>query len=84
MNHDCVPRINALLAEHNTQLACAISFSEPTLELILVATVKLDGKARKKPQSMFASFCPFCGVNLNPKPPATDGYPQCDGEDSYE
>ena len=62
--HDCVRRINEQLKPHNTALAGAICFSEPERELIQVATVKADQKMRVKPRLMFASFCPFCGVNL--------------------
>lgn len=64
MAHDCTKRINELLATRNTELASAISFSSPESELIQVATVKKDSKQRGKPVAMFASFCPFCGVQL--------------------
>ena len=64
--HECVRQINALLAEHNTQVATAISFSDPGRELIQVATVKKDGSKRGKPRTFFASFCPFCGKSLSP------------------
>jgi hypothetical protein len=62
--HDCVRRINALLTESNTQIETALSFSNPTRELIRVATCKRDTNKRGKPVAFFASFCPFCGVSL--------------------
>jgi hypothetical protein len=63
MSHDCVARINALLAERNTVIAQAISFGPPR-ELIQIATAKADHKVRGKPALFFASHCPFCGAKL--------------------
>ncbi len=62
--HDCVKRVNALLAEKNTEISVAISFATPTRELIRVATVKANPNLRGKPVNFFASFCPICGVKL--------------------
>lgn len=62
--HDCVKQINDLLVPHNTRLAMAFSFSEPSRELIALRTEKVDSKVRGKPVSFFAAFCPFCGVKL--------------------
>jgi hypothetical protein len=62
--HDCVARLNKQLAEHNTCLAFALSFSAPSRELIQVTTVKARDEVRKKPMALYASFCPFCGVKL--------------------
>lgn len=64
--HDCVDRINGLLAEHNTQLMQVITFG-PGPERIALATQKLDDKVRKKPVLFFASHCPFCGIKLETK-----------------
>jgi hypothetical protein len=63
--HDCIERMNEQLKEHNTALAGAIDFSGKNRELIQVATVKADSALRKKPSTLFASFCPFCGNALN-------------------
>lgn len=62
--HTCVQEVNAQLERHNTALASAFSLGRPQQELILLATVKADSKKRGKPVSMYASFCPFCGVSL--------------------
>lgn len=62
--HDCVQRMNAALAEHNTQIAVAISFTEPSRELIKVTTCKTDSGKRGKPMTVLATFCPFCGKSL--------------------
>ena len=62
--HDCFERINEKLKPYNTRLAMSIDLSGKNRELIQVATVKADIDVRKKPTSMFASYCPFCGVKL--------------------
>lgn len=64
MSHDCVKTLNEQLAQYNTQVAGAISFSDPSRELIQVVTAKADPRVRGKPRALFASFCPFCGVSL--------------------
>lgn len=64
MSHNCVEKINALLAEHNTRLMGIISFG-PGPERIALATVKADDKVRKKPALFFATYCPMCGVKLD-------------------
>lgn len=66
MAHDCVTRVNEKLALHNTKLAEIISLSEKPRELIQVTTTKRNAAARGKPVAMFASYCPFCGAELNP------------------
>lgn len=64
MSHDCIKRINEQLSEHNTRIATALSIYETSRELIQITTVKANDAVRKKPAMMFASFCPFCGINL--------------------
>lgn len=64
MSHDCIRRVNELLREHNTVISQAVSFSDPSRELIQVATAKVDSLVRSKPKALFASFCPFCGLKL--------------------
>lgn len=64
MAHDCVARINALLAEYNTALASFITFGDGP-ERIALMTQKADDKVRKKPALFFASYCPMCGIKLD-------------------
>ena len=64
MSHDCVKRINELLAPHNTALASIISFDVNAPERIALMTEKVDAKNRKKPVLFLASFCPMCGLHL--------------------
>lgn len=62
--HTCIQEINERLREHNTRLAVAIDLSGKGRELVQLATEKIDTKVRKRPPLMFASYCPFCGVEL--------------------
>jgi hypothetical protein len=64
--HECVLRINAYLAKHNTQISSGISFSNQDRELIQIATCKVDASKRGRPVTFWASFCPFCGNDLAP------------------
>lgn len=65
--HDCVARLNEQLKVHNTKIGWAYSLDTPSRELIPVQTIKAEDSVRKKPISLYASFCPFCGINLRPK-----------------
>lgn len=67
MSHDCAAKINELLKPRNTQLAPIIVVS--SREYIQLQTCKLDGKAKGKALTLFATYCPFCGVKLNQEPP---------------
>lgn len=56
----CKEEVNAHLAQHNTKLMDNILNDAD----IFIQTWKLDEKKRGKPVSMFATFCPFCGVKI--------------------
>jgi hypothetical protein len=71
--HDCVSRINEQLKVHNTKIGWAYSLSTPPQELIPILTIKAEDSVRKKPMALYASFCPFCGVSLRPKPIDQEG-----------
>jgi len=62
--HRCITEINDRLKEHNAVLSMAIDFSGKGRELVALSVEKLDSKVRKKPPAMFASYCPFCGRDL--------------------
>ena len=64
MSHDCIKLIDEQLADKNTRIATAFSFADPERELIYIQTQKADSSIRGKPVSLFATFCPFCGVKL--------------------
>lgn len=61
--HNCVHEINEELRAHNSILSQALSLSGR--ELIALSTTKLDSKKRGRPINVFASYCPFCGIQLN-------------------
>jgi hypothetical protein len=54
----CIAAVNKLLALRDTKLMVPIYGPQ----LCMVQTMKLDDKKRGKPVSVFASFCPFCGI----------------------
>lgn len=62
--HDCMKKINSLLAPHNSELTPIFSFEDGMPERIAVMTSKVDEKKRGKPMMLYATFCPFCGVKL--------------------
>ena len=59
---NCKAEVNAMLAEHNTQL----DFNYLNERDILIRTIRLNEKKRNRPAVMFATFCPFCGESLAP------------------
>lgn len=69
-SHDCFTQANEQLAEHNTELDLRMSFNfdEPSKVSgrvrLAIGTVKKDSKKRAPAKTVLASFCPFCGVNL--------------------
>jgi len=65
---DCIAKVNALLAEHNTMLLEPIFVSPDMPTRLFVETVQIkSGRGLKKACSMFASFCPFCGEKYEAK-----------------
>lgn len=82
---DCVKIINAQLASQNTRIKEAIQIvndGDP-VGVVLIETEKILPKLRKH-VSLSATFCPFCGIKPGAQVSTGGGYPQCDGEDSYE
>lgn len=64
---DCVTQVNEQLAEHNTQIAVAITLKTSPNQigsLPLVATTKLEDHKRGRPKTVVCSYCPFCGKKL--------------------
>lgn len=54
----CIAEVDDFLKAKNTKILLPMF----GLQRPFVETVKADDKKRGKPVSMFASFCPFCGV----------------------
>ncbi len=63
---ECVKEVNKKLNEagHNTQVKLPMMMGGGAERPIVVAE-KADSDIRKKPISVFASFCPFCGDKLS-------------------
>jgi hypothetical protein len=61
--HDCIEKVNGLLAGRNGRLVATIPLKGGPIQLI-VATEKLDQKSRKKPPVLVVTHCPFCGKKM--------------------
>ena len=62
MSCDCIKHVNALLKDRNTALVQPLILSDSPCAL-LVETYQIEtGRGKPKKVSMFASFCPFCGI----------------------
>lgn len=61
---ECKKEVNGVLAEHNTKLMENLLNGRD----VFIETVKLDDKKRGKRKYMFASYCPFCGEEINTSP----------------
>lgn len=64
MTHDCIKLVNAQLRATNTVISVAVSIANPERELIHIKTVKLDPTLPGRPLTLFATYCPICGVKL--------------------
>lgn len=63
--HDCVKKVNALLAQQGDCLQRFIMIGTKREERIAIATErKRATKWRRGATWLMASFCPFCGVDL--------------------
>lgn len=65
MTHKCFDDVDALLAERKTRLTFPIMLGGDQTPLPMIVTEQIEtGRGKKKACGMFATFCPFCGVNL--------------------
>lgn len=69
---ECITKVNAQLAEHNTALeqAIVVSLSGPGMRSsLLIQTGRLHSRTpserRSKVQKVMPSFCPFCGEKID-------------------
>lgn len=64
MTCTCITVVDEYLAQHNTRISLPLMFDgsvgKPMIETQQIET----GRGKKKAVSMFASFCPFCGVSF--------------------
>ena len=63
---DCIKTVDEKLNEagHNTRIKLPLMIGGGA-ERPMVETEKADRDVRKKPISVFATFCPFCGDKLS-------------------
>ena len=66
---DCRTKINEQLVPYNTKIApiFCIDPKGPVRMPWPISTVQIEtGRGKKKAMTLFASYCPFCGVSLKP------------------
>lgn len=72
MTCDCIKKMDAKLAYMNTRVSVVYGIDDAmnlTHTATKVVTEKVDkGIKGAKPQSLVATFCPFCGTKLVPWP----------------
>lgn len=63
---DCIETVDKKLKEagHNTTIKLPLMLGGGAARPMVV-TEKADSDIRKKPISVFATFCPFCGDKFN-------------------
>lgn len=63
---NCITMMDEQLKEHNTKLEIPIQITKSlniqAVECVVISTIKINRRGHKGPISLFASFCPFCGV----------------------
>ena len=59
---ECIKNINKKLLDANLNTKLKTPFTMSDTSKCVVGTEKADINTRKKPTTVFASFCPFCGV----------------------
>lgn len=62
---NCIAEVDKVLREK--EMTLEVSFLMPDFRAMLpIQTRWIDGvKRRKKPTTILASFCPFCGMRVN-------------------
>jgi len=61
---DCIDKVNEHLKAFNSKIELPM-WTASGKYTPFVSTVKIDDKKRGKPQAIFASHCPFCGVSYD-------------------
>lgn len=66
MTCECRERVDADLAKHNARVERFFVLGKDKMPWP-IATAQIEtGRGKKKAPALFASYCPFCGVNLAP------------------
>lgn len=62
---NCIEVVNAQLAQRNTRIPLPIMLGSDQTQRVMIVTEQVEtGRGKKKACGMFATFCPFCGVQL--------------------
>lgn len=65
MTCECITTVDAMLAERNTRIALPIMLGADQTARPMIVTEQIEtGRGKQKAVSMFATFCPFCGVKI--------------------
>jgi len=65
MTCDCITTVDAKLAERNTRITLPIMLGADQTARPMIVTEQIEtGRGKQKAVSMFATFCPFCGVKI--------------------
>lgn len=61
----CIEIVDAKLAERNSRIMLPIMFGDDQTKRPMIVTEQIEkGRGKAKAVGMFATFCPFCGVEL--------------------
>jgi len=61
---DCIDVFNEKLKKHNMEIMLPIMLGADQTRRVMIRTDKIESSKRAGPVGVFATFCPFCGVNL--------------------
>lgn len=61
---NCINELNELLKDTNTRLDYGLNLMNPNLPaaMLKIATFKHNTRRREKAKTIYASYCPICGV----------------------
>lgn len=65
MGCNCIATVDAMLAERNTRIMLPIMLGADQTPRPMIVTDQIKtGRGKPKAVSMFATFCPFCGIKI--------------------
>ena len=73
----CIHKVSDELAKFNTTLRTTIALKKGGVARVFVSTEEIEHRRGKRPVTLVASFCPFCGkeyekpASPKTKPPKT-------------
>ena len=61
---NCIERVNEEMKTNNFNMRIDVPFTMSKVRRCCIEVEKIDPKGKKKVR-LFASYCPFCGVDYN-------------------